>query len=84
MTIKDKLTKYISHELLTRETDVAPDDELLLSGLVDSIGVMTLLLFIEEDFGIHVPPEDVTIENFASIRTIDAYLIRRTNGVSHA
>jgi len=42
-----------------------------------SLSVMSLIHFIEQDLAIDVPAEDVTIENFVSLRTIDAYLGRR-------
>ena len=35
---------------------------------------MRLIAFIEETFGIQVPPEDVTIERFRSVSTIAEYL----------
>jgi acyl carrier protein len=77
--MKETLRRYIGHELLSRNGDapVDDDDDLLASGLVDSVGMMSLVLFIEEEFALPVPPEDVTIENFLSLNTIDAYLRRR-------
>lgn len=77
--MKDHLARWITRELLNRpeaET-VAPDDDLLGSGLLDSLGIMSLVFHIEQETGVEVPPEDVTIENFLSLETIDAYLRRR-------
>jgi acyl carrier protein len=53
------------------------DDNLLTSGLVDSLGIMRLINHIEQTFGLSVPPEDVTIENFRSIRVIAGYIESR-------
>jgi acyl carrier protein len=76
--MRDVLVRYISEELLNRrKSPVAPDEDLLASGLLDSLGVMSLVFFIEETLGLEVPPEDVTIENFLSVRTIEDYLTRR-------
>ena len=44
-----------------------------MSGLVDSIGVMRLVAFIEEESGVKVPPEDVVIEHFENIFAIANY-----------
>ncbi|MBK8021004.1 MAG: acyl carrier protein [Chloroflexi bacterium] len=50
------------------------DDDLLLSGLLDSLNVIRLLAFIQERFGVDVPPEDVVFENFSTINAIVHYL----------
>ena len=76
MDIKAKLTEYISTELLTPETMVDDDEMLLNDGVVDSLGMIRLVGFIEESFATDIPPEHLTIENFRSINTISAYLAR--------
>ena len=77
--MKDAIRHYIGHHLLGHPDGAAvgDDDDLLGTGLVDSVGMMSLVLFIEEEFGVPVPPEDVTIEHFFSLRTIDDYLRAR-------
>ena len=77
--MKDTLKHYIEQELLSDRGAVtlSDDDNLLGSGLVDSVGMMTLVLFIEDTFALTVPPEDVTIEHFMSVNTIHAYLESR-------
>ena len=56
------------------------DDNLLTGGLIDSLGMMRLVDFIEQNFDLRVRPEDVTIENFRTISAIATY-IRHHNGV---
>ena len=76
--MREKIAHYIANDLLNQSDLVlGDDDELLASGLLDSLGAMSLIHFIESDLKIDVPAEDVTIENFASLRAIDAYLARR-------
>ena len=76
--MREKLARYIATDLLNqRDLVIGEDDDLLASGLLDSLGAMELIHHIERDLGIDVPAEDVTIENFASLRAIDAYLARR-------
>ena len=80
--MKDRLTRYVSRTLLDRadENPIDPAEDLLASGLLDSLGVMSLVHHVEETTGLDVPPEDVVIENFQSIDAICAYLESR--GVS--
>ena len=77
MNTQDMIKRYLMEELLGDHTNLGVDDNLLLGGLVDSLGVMRLVGFIEERFGIHVPPEDVTIEHFRSVRVIAEYVESR-------
>jgi len=74
--MKEKVTRFIIDELLSGKT-VGDQDDLLLSGLVDSIGVMRLVAFIEEEAALQVPAEDVTIEHFVNIAAISRYLEAR-------
>ena len=74
METQEILKRYISKDLLDNRLEIEADDDLLGDNLVDSMGIMWLIAFIEEKFAINVPPEDVTIENFRTVQTIDAYL----------
>ncbi len=66
------LTDYIKTTFLAGQP-VGPSDDLLLSGAIDSIGVMTLVAEVERMTGGRIPPEDVTLENFVCIDAITAY-----------
>ena len=73
------LIGYIQERLLngSKEVTVSPEADLLSSGLVDSIGMMQLIGFIENEFDVKVPPEDMIIENFLTIDAISSYIERR-------
>ena len=53
------------------------DTELLISGLLDSMAVITVASDIESEFGIEVPAIDITIEHFESIAGMANYLAGR-------
>ena len=71
------LKDYISHELLNGRQTVDADDDLLGEGLIDSLGAMQFVAFIEDTFELKVPLEDITIQNFRTIESIDRYLQQR-------
>jgi acyl carrier protein len=74
----EKLARYIASELLNQANlVVGVDDDLLGSGLLDSLSVMSLVYHLEQELGISIPAEDVLIENFGSLSAIDRYLDRR-------
>jgi len=77
MTLKENLKIFINKDLLSGQLEVDVDDDLLMDGIVDSMGIMRLISHIEESTGFQVPPEDFTIENFGSINAMEAYLTPR-------
>jgi acyl carrier protein len=82
LSYEDELLTFIATELLRGRpgADLQPEDDILGSGIVDSLGVMRIVAFIEERFGITVPPEDVRIEHFLTVRQIAAYLTAHRDG----
>ena len=71
--------QYIATELLsTPDRIIGEDEDLLTGGLVDSMGIMTLVFFIEQHYDVQIAPGDVTIENFGTLRAIDRYLASLT------
>ncbi|MEL6961223.1 MAG: acyl carrier protein [Pseudomonadota bacterium] len=75
--MKDHIRTFIVDQLLSGKS-ISDDDDLLLSGLLDSMNVMRLVMHLETAFSVKVPPQDVVIENFTSVDTIAAYLGKRT------
>lgn len=77
MDRKTALTEYIKDEIMrNRNARLDPDQDLLNSGILDSLSILQLRGFIEEKFGIQVPDEDVVFENFSSINSLVDYLER--------
>lgn len=74
MTIAEVLTRFVTEELLEEDEPVKGDADLLAEGMVDSLGMMRLVAFIEQSFGYKVPPRDLTIENFRTIAVLSDYL----------
>ena len=73
--MEQDLLRFVNEDLLAGDdTSVAADDELVLTGTIDSLGVARLVGFIEGELGIPVPAEGVTIENFRSINAIAGFL----------
>ncbi len=76
-----RLVDYVSAELLLDpDHELTADDEMLESRLIDSFGLVHLVAFIGSEFEITVPTEHLVVENFRSVRAIDAYLDYVQNG----
>jgi acyl carrier protein len=73
---KDVLKDYLHQEVQNDggSVEVEEGDNLLANGIIDSLGVLKLVSFIEHQFNIQIPDEDVTIKNFRSLADIASYL----------
>ena len=65
---------------LARQQTLADDDALLGSGIVDSLGILELVGFVEEAFGVTVDVEDLQPENFQSIDRIAIFVESKSFG----
>jgi len=73
------LLEYIKVELLGNEEhlDLSAKEDLLESGLLDSLSIMRLIGHIETVCKFNIPPQDMIIENFMTVQTICNYIDRR-------
>lgn len=71
----NSLTAFVEKELAKgRKSNIRPDDDLLSEGIIDSLGILQLVSFIEEKFGIQIDDEDVVLENFQSVAALNNFL----------
>ena len=82
MSVTTDVQQFILSELSQGRgiTAVDPTDNLLAKGIMDSHGVMELVAFLEERYGISVADEDLTPENFESVARIDEFVARKQDG----
>ncbi len=60
------------------------DDRLLEKGVIDSMGVLELIGFLQREFGVAVDDQDITEENLGSLTSIARYVASRNgNGGGH-
>jgi len=77
MSQSEALIRFIQDEIVVDDIDVEANTDLLLSGAVDSLGVIRITHWMEEATGMSVDPGDVTLENFQSVAKMVAYLDSR-------
>lgn len=75
--IKEKVKSYI-HDAVYTEKDKVKDDSLIFKeGFIDSMGFITLITFLEEEFGITTGDADLLEENFESINAISDFVMKK-------
>lgn len=74
--MESEINTYISSELVGKPEllPLKDDSPLLESGILDSLSVLKLVLFLEQQFGIVVAPEELIPENFETVDAICAYI----------
>ncbi|MEM9037199.1 MAG: acyl carrier protein [Actinomycetota bacterium] len=72
--LTDELVDLISAEIAVVDLDIDADTDLLLTGAVDSLGVIRIVDWIEDRLDIDIDPADVVLENFISVAAMVGYL----------
>jgi acyl carrier protein len=77
--IIERTRAFVVENFLYARSDVQvnPDDGLLARGIIDSLGVVELIAFIEDGFGIEVGDDDVTEQNFGTLADIATYVLSK-------
>ena len=65
------------HFPLAKKVLINEEDSLLDSGIIDSLGILDLINFIEKEFAISISDEEVLPENFESIHNLTAFVERK-------
>lgn len=74
-TVSDRIREFVRSRFpLARNLDFSDEDSLLDAGVIDSLGILDLVGFLEETFGIQASDEDLNPENFDSIATLVAFV----------
>lgn len=78
--MQEVIINFIKENYITgrsNKTELKPDESLLDSGIMDSTGILELVLFLEEKFSIAIPDEEIVPENLDSINNIVAFLNKK-------
>ena len=79
MDIPAKIRDYIATDFLFSDDGFGYDDDVsfLEEGIIDSVGIMELVTFVEDNFGFSVDDEDLIPDNFDSVEKLSNYIKRR-------
>ncbi len=78
MNYKTRVKDFVVSNLLFGAAgDLKDNMSFLESGTIDSTGVLEIIMFLEETYGIKVEPEDMVPENLDSIDRISEFLTRK-------
>lgn len=72
MNTREVIARFIADEFLpdTEAKDIPDDLNLMDAGIVDSLGLLRIVAFLEEELGVVIEPEAMVPENLNSIQAI--------------
>jgi acyl carrier protein len=84
MRLLQDLERFVLTEIAADfgKKSLDPDEDLLEQGIIDSMGVMALITFMEETFNIEIIEEDIVPENFQSLNAMANFIEQKTRDSS--
>ena len=78
MTHKQQIRDFVlKNFLFSNDSALSDDESLVRSGVIDSTGVLELILFLEENFGVTVEDEEMVPDNLDSISRVAEFVARK-------
>ena len=68
----------VENFLFGDDTRIGPETDFLENGILDSTGVLELVGFLEEKYGIRVEDDELVPENMNSLEKISLYISKKT------
>jgi acyl carrier protein len=75
---KEQVRKFLVEKMgrVKKINQISDDDDLIGNGIIDSLGIMQLVAYIEGTFAVKVKDEDIVPDNFQSVNVISSYIER--------
>jgi acyl carrier protein len=76
MNTKEQIRRYLAQNFLFSDNgfQLSDDVSFLEEGIVDSTGVLELVMFVEDTFNVEVPDEEIIPDNFDSVNNLAVYI----------
>jgi acyl carrier protein len=75
--IEQEVRSFLTEKFLFGRDETLNDEMPLLGNVIDSQGVIELIQFVQDRFGIAVDDEEVTADNFASVTSVVGFIERK-------
>ena len=78
--ISERIRRFLILQFPTIK-NVGNDESLLKNGFIDSLGILEVVAFLENEFRIAVSDDDLLPENFGSVQSITDFVQAKTSSV---
>jgi len=81
MDVNRELEKFLLTEVAIDfgpdKKSLSPDENLISSGIIDSMGILKLTVFMENNFGIKINNEEIVPENFQTLNALKEFIEKK-------
>lgn len=81
--IREKIRAYLDENFLYMRPDfvLGDDDQLLERGVVDSMGIVEMLTYIEDEFGVKAADDEISEANLGTLKAIARFIATKQAAV---
>ena len=79
--VADRIRSFLVQQFPAAK-NISDDDPLLRNSLIDSLGILEVVTFLEKEFAIIVSDEELLPENFESVGRLSNFVRQKTNGAA--
>ncbi len=82
-SVNERIRGFILEKFpLARKQGLKSNDRLLEGGILDSLGVLDLVSFVEQEFAIQISDDELVPDNFQTIEQLAAFVQAKSGGDS--
>jgi acyl carrier protein len=81
MSVRDDVNGFLLDDLANRHglSSLEPGQDLVRTGVIDSLGIQELIAFLESRYGISIGDQDLVPSNFQTVDRIEAFVEGKTD-----
>lgn len=78
-TAEDRIREFILKQFpIARKNGIKPGEKWLETGMIDSLGILDLVNFLEAEFSLQVSDEELLPENFKSLEAVADFVRKKS------
>lgn len=77
--VAEQIKKFLAQQFPATK-NVGNEEPLLKNGLIDSLGILEVVTFLEQHFGFTITDEELLPENFESVRSLCLFVEQKRSG----
>jgi len=75
--MRDQIRNFIAEITFTEVDAIANNTALFEEGIFDSMGLLSLITYLDEELGVKTDDDELNEENFASVESIVTYIEKK-------
>ena len=76
--VSGPIRRFVGEEILFQDPGSVSPDHVLIPGAMDSLALVRLVAFLEEEFGVEIDEAELTAEHFRTVGAIERFAASKT------